>query len=94
MYHYRYTCEKKIINNKKIANFFRASYQSKIINIFCTKGKVEPSRLPSHDFKYEEGQYTYVMVVIGNYKYFSGREDIFYHDVKVYECIFHGGVLK
>ncbi len=43
---------------------------------------------------YKKGHYTYTMQVNGDYTFFNGREDIFYNDIKVYECVFHGGILK
>lgn len=43
---------------------------------------------------YKNGSYTYTMQVTGDYTFFNGREDIYYNEIKVYECVFHGGVLK
>ncbi|MEG0367977.1 MAG: DUF5680 domain-containing protein [Coprobacillus sp.] len=43
---------------------------------------------------YRNGSYTYTMQVTGDYTFFNGREDIYYNDTKVYECVFHGGILK
>ncbi|MEG0549114.1 MAG: DUF5680 domain-containing protein [Coprobacillus sp.] len=43
---------------------------------------------------YKNGNYTYTMQVTGDYTFFNGREDIYYNEIKIYECVFHGGVLK
>lgn len=43
---------------------------------------------------YKNGSYTYTVQVTGDYTFFNGREDIYYNDIKVYECVFHGGILK
>ncbi len=42
---------------------------------------------------YESGQYTYKTKVIGTIDWFQGYEEIFWRDIKVYECFYHGGVL-
>ncbi len=40
---------------------------------------------------FQDGNYTYVMEVRGDFNWFDGRELIFYKDVLVYELNFHGG---
>ena len=40
---------------------------------------------------YREGDYTYVMDVIGHFEKFSGSEKIFSKDLLTYELFFHGG---
>ena len=44
--------------------------------------------------RYHNGDYVYTCAVTGNVHWFSGFEEIFYQDNKIYECIFHGGEIK
>ena len=50
-----------------------------------------PYRGPEH---YSDGEYTYTAKVSGDVSWFQGYEEICYHDKKVYECFFHGGLVK
>ena len=43
---------------------------------------------------YQSGQYTYKCNVVGDFTWFQGYEEIFCENVKVYECYFHGGIVK
>ncbi|QEK13134.1 helix-turn-helix transcriptional regulator [Crassaminicella thermophila] len=43
---------------------------------------------------YQNGEYKYHCIVNGKFEWFNGYEEIFYNDIKVYECIFHGGCIK
>lgn len=43
---------------------------------------------------YQNGEYKYHCIVNGEFEWFNGYEEIFCNDVKVYECIFHGGCIK
>lgn len=43
---------------------------------------------------YHKGEYYYHNSVNGNIEFFYGKEEIFYQDIKVYECLYHGGILK
>ena len=43
---------------------------------------------------YQKGDYKYHCIVNGEFEWFNGYEEIFYNDIKVYECIFHGGCIK
>ncbi|WP_238904127.1 DUF5680 domain-containing protein [Clostridium sp. YIM B02506] len=43
---------------------------------------------------YENGDYKYHCIVQGDFKWFKGYEEIFCHNKKVYECMFHGGAIK
>lgn len=45
-------------------------------------------------FLYHKGDYTYHCTVSGVFEWYSGYEEIFCGDRKIYECIFHGGSLK
>lgn len=50
-----------------------------------------PYRGPEH---YQSGGYTYKCSVDGDFTWFQGYEEIFFNDLKVYECHFHGGLMK
>lgn len=43
---------------------------------------------------YQKGEFKYHCVVHGEFEWFNGYEEIFYNDTKVYECVFHGGMIK
>ncbi len=43
---------------------------------------------------YEAGEYTYKSSVSGNINWYQGYEEIFLGSVKLYECFFHGCILK
>lgn len=53
--------------------------------------KKMPYRGPEH---YEDGVFTYKCSVNGDFTWFQGYEEIFFHDKKVYECYFHGGLIS
>jgi len=43
---------------------------------------------------YQKGDYNYHCNVEGDFVWYHGYEEIFYLDKKIYECYFHGGVVK
>ena len=43
---------------------------------------------------YQSGEYTYRCKVTGDFTWFQGFEEIYLNDVKVYECVFHGGLIR
>ena len=43
---------------------------------------------------YQSGEYTYRCKVTGDFTWFQGSEEIYQNEQKVYECVFHGGLLK
>ena len=43
---------------------------------------------------YQSGEYTYRCKVAGDFTWFQGYEEIYQGDSKVYECVFHGGLLS
>ncbi len=43
---------------------------------------------------HRSGPYSYHAVVHGEFVWFHGFEEIFLDDVKVYECVFHGGEVR
>ena len=50
-----------------------------------------PYRGPEY---YQAGEYTYRCRVTGDFTWFQGCEEICRNEAKVYECLFHGGLLK
>lgn len=50
-----------------------------------------PYRGPEY---YQSGEYTYRCNVTGDFTWFQGYEEIYQGDIKVYECVFHGGLMK
>ena len=53
--------------------------------------KEMPFRGPEY---YQSGEYTYKSKVVGDFNWFQGYEEIYCNNEKVYECYFHGGVMK
>ena len=43
---------------------------------------------------YQSGEYTYRCSVTGDFTWFQGYEEIYWNEIKVYECVFHGGLTK
>ena len=43
---------------------------------------------------YQSGEYTYLAKVTGDINWFQGYEEIHCDNIKVYECFFHGGIMK
>ncbi len=43
---------------------------------------------------YQSGEYTYRCNVTGDFTWFQGYEEIYFNDIKVYECVFHGGTVN
>lgn len=50
-----------------------------------------PYRGPEY---YQSGQYTYKCNVVGDFTWFQGYEEIYCENEKVYECYFHGGIMR
>lgn len=43
---------------------------------------------------HKNGDYSYHCVVTGDFEWYNGYEEIFCNEIKVYECMFHGGCVK
>ena len=43
---------------------------------------------------FQSGEYTYRCKVTGDFTWFQGYEEIYLNDTKVYECVFHGGIVN
>lgn len=50
-----------------------------------------PFRGPEY---YQSGEFTYKAKVSGDFTWFQGYEEIYLGNEKVYECYFHGGILR
>lgn len=42
---------------------------------------------------YQNGDYKYHCIVNETFEWFKGYEEIYYNERKIYDCIFHGGVI-
>ena len=43
---------------------------------------------------YQQGSYTYHNTVNGDFQWFQGYEEILYGNIKIYECYYHGGIVR
>lgn len=50
-----------------------------------------PYRGPEY---FQSGEYTYKCSVTGDFSWFQGCEEIYCNNTRVYECYFHGGIMK
>ena len=51
----------------------------------------EPYRGPR---EYTSGGYTYRCVTEGGFEWFRGKETIDYRGEQIYECVYHGGIIR
>lgn len=70
-------------NDKFSSNFLKSALSN------VTKDK--PFRGPEI---FKNGEYLYICKVNGDFNYFQGKEEIYCQNEKVYECYFHGGIIK
>jgi hypothetical protein len=71
-----------------IGNHFSGDFlKEALLHVPCEK----PYRGPE---KYENGDYTYSCSVDGDFDWFQGKETIDYQGKLIYECYFHGGMIK
>lgn len=71
-----------------IADGFSGSFLKEVLLLVP---KEHPYRGP---MVYENGEYKYHCIVNGEIDWFNGYEEIFLNNKKVYECFFHGGIIK
>ena len=50
-----------------------------------------PYRGPEY---FQSGEYTYKCSVTGDFSWFQGCEEIYCNNTRVFECYFHGGIMK
>jgi hypothetical protein len=67
---------------------FSGKFLKEVLNLVS---KDNPYRGP---IMYEKGQYKYHCIINGQFEWFQGYEEIYFNNNKVYECFFHGGVVK
>ena len=54
-----------------------------------------PSDIPYRGpLSYTSGDYSYSCDITGTFEWFQGRETISYQGYEIYECYFHGGIMK
>jgi len=73
----------RILRDSFSGNFLKESLRKATIDM--------PYRGPEY---YRAGEYTYKCKVNGNVAWYQGYEEIFRNNEKVYECYFHGGLLR
>ena len=67
---------------------FSGSFLKEVLSLVT---KDNPYRGP---IIYQNGQYKYHCIISGEFNWFQGHEEIYFNDIKVYECFFHGGLIK
>lgn len=73
----------RVLSDKFSGNFLKEALRKADINM--------PYRGPEY---YEAGEYVYKAKVSGDINWFQGYEEIYCQNEKVYECYFHGGLLR
>ena len=53
--------------------------------------ETQPYRGPQ---EYADGDYVYRCETDGDFDWFQGRETISHQGIKIYECVFHGGMIR
>lgn len=73
----------RVLNERFSGNFLKEALRA--------ADEKNPYRGPDY---YQSGNYTYKSNVTGNIEWFQGYEEMWYEETKVYECYFHGGLMK
>ena len=73
----------RVLDEKFSGNFLKEALRS--------ADEKMPYRGPEY---YQAGEYTYKCKVSGDFNWFQGHEEIYCMDNIVYECYFHGGLIK
>ncbi len=73
----------RVLDDKFSGNFLKEALRSADFKM--------PYRGPEY---YRSGEYTYKCKVSGTFQWFQGYEEIYHLDELVYECYFHGGLLR
>lgn len=70
----------------------------KLITLRNQKNVSQESVAEDYTFRgpllFRNGDFTYHCQVNGAFDWVSGNEDIFPNGKKIYECVFHGGIIK
>ncbi len=94
----KFSGEEAIWKNGKAVfamNYFGRTLEERFSSDFLKEAlrmatKELPFRGPDY---YQAGEYIYKLKVIGDMEWFQGYEEIYCHEIKTYECYFHGGML-
>lgn len=73
----------RVLDQHFSGNFLKAALRA--------ADKTLPFRGPEF---FQDGQFIYKAKVTGDVNWFQGYEEIFCDQIKVYECYFHGGLMK
>lgn len=73
----------RVLDQKFSGNFLKEALRAADKNL--------PFRGPEF---YQSGEYIYKTTVTGAVNWFQGYEEIFCNEIKVYECYYHGGLMK
>lgn len=73
----------RVLDEKFSGNFLKEALR--------TADRSMPYRGPEY---YQSGEYLYKCKVVGDFTWFQGHEEIYYKDILVYECYFHGGLVR
>ena len=73
----------RVLNERFSGNFLKEALRA--------ADKKNPFRGPEY---YQSGEYIYKTSVTGDVNWFQGYEEIFCNNEKVYECHYHGGLIK
>ena len=73
----------RLLNNGELGDFLKEALMQ-VSDDMPYRGPVE----------YTDGDYLYKCTVEGSFTWFTGYEEIFNKDTKIYECVFHGGSIK
>ena len=73
----------RVLDQKFSGNFLKAALRAADMKL--------PFRGPEF---FQDGEYVYKTSVSGGVEWFQGFEEIFLGEGKVYECFYHGGVMK
>lgn len=75
-------------SGRVLGNHFNSSFLKQVLSEVSVD---YPYRGPQI---YSKGDYHYHCKIDGEFVWFQGYEEIFYFDERIYECYFHGGIIK
>lgn len=73
----------RVLGEKFSGNFLKEALRNADVQM--------PYRGPQY---YQDGEYLYKCNVTGDFNWFQGHEEIYCSDELIYECYFHGGLIK
>lgn len=75
-------------SGRVLGNSFNSSFLKQVLSEVSVDFPYRGPRI------YSKGDYRYHCKIDGEFVWFQGYEEIFYFDEKIYECYFHGGIIK